>query len=156
MCQCTKQRLRVPTLLGVLGGCAGALSRWELPRFAGGDLNVDVGNDSDSGTRKGVIGRNSPSPHIRIRVFFSCWGSVAVTDCPYRTPCSKIRGVHLWTWHKDTLGRRSIIDFVVVSSDLRHSGEERGGAITGLDVEGLSWLTFHRNDNFFFFFQGYI
>ena len=29
------------------------------------------------------------------------------------------KGVHMCTWHQDTLGRRSMIDFVVVSSDLR-------------------------------------
>ncbi|KAI3374958.1 hypothetical protein L3Q82_021490 [Scortum barcoo] len=39
----------------------------------------------------------------------------------------KHKGVHQCTWHQDTLGRRSMIDFVVVSSDLRpyrlgHSG----------------------------------
>ncbi|KAI3352718.1 hypothetical protein L3Q82_020174 [Scortum barcoo] len=28
-------------------------------------------------------------------------------------------GVHQCTWHQDTLGRRSMIDFVVISSDLR-------------------------------------
>ncbi|KAI3376446.1 hypothetical protein L3Q82_016904 [Scortum barcoo] len=43
----------------------------------------------------------------------------------------KHKGVHQCTWHQDTLGRRSMIDFVVVSSDLRpyrlgHSGKERG------------------------------
>ncbi len=34
------------------------------------------------------------------------------------------KGVHQCTWHQDTLVRRSMIDFVVVSSD-----EERGGAV---------------------------
>ncbi|KAI3368000.1 hypothetical protein L3Q82_026820 [Scortum barcoo] len=32
------------------------------------------------------------------------------------------KGVHQCTWHQDTLGRRSMIDFVVVSSDLRPGG----------------------------------
>ncbi|XP_049595828.1 leucine-rich repeat-containing protein 57 isoform X1 [Syngnathus scovelli] len=31
----------------------------------------------------------------------------------------KHKGVHVCTWHQDTLGRSSMIDFVVVSSDLR-------------------------------------
>ncbi|KAI3362591.1 hypothetical protein L3Q82_001679 [Scortum barcoo] len=31
----------------------------------------------------------------------------------------KHKGVHQCTWHQDALGRRSMIDFVVVSSDLR-------------------------------------
>ena len=31
----------------------------------------------------------------------------------------KHKGVHQCTWHQDTLGRRSMINFVVVSSDLR-------------------------------------
>lgn len=69
VCQCTKQQLRVPTLLGVLGGCAGALTPWERPPFSGRDLNVDVGNDSDSGTRKGVIGREQPLPDQNSSVF---------------------------------------------------------------------------------------
>ena len=30
----------------------------------------------------------------------------------------KHKGVHMCTWHQDALGRRSVIDFVVVSSDL--------------------------------------
>ncbi|TWW66922.1 hypothetical protein D4764_20G0009540 [Takifugu flavidus] len=29
------------------------------------------------------------------------------------------KGIHMCTWHQDALGRRSIIDFVVVSSDLQ-------------------------------------
>jgi len=29
------------------------------------------------------------------------------------------KGVHMCTWHQDTLGRSPMIDFVVVSSDLR-------------------------------------
>ena len=31
----------------------------------------------------------------------------------------KHKGVHMCTWHQDTLGRSSMIDFVVVTSDLR-------------------------------------
>ncbi|KAK3549508.1 hypothetical protein QTP86_002474 [Hemibagrus guttatus] len=31
----------------------------------------------------------------------------------------KHKGSHQYTWYQDTLGRRSMIDFVVVSSDLR-------------------------------------
>ena len=29
------------------------------------------------------------------------------------------KGVYIYTWHQDTLGRSSLIDFVVGSSDLR-------------------------------------
>ena len=34
-------------------------------------------------------------------------------------PMFRYKGVHMCTWHQDTLGRSSMIEFVVVSSDLR-------------------------------------
>ena len=37
----------------------------------------------------------------------------------YHVIMFKHKGVHMCTWHQDTLGRSSMIDFVVVSSDLR-------------------------------------
>ncbi|KAI3353442.1 hypothetical protein L3Q82_019972 [Scortum barcoo] len=63
-----------------------------------GDFNAHVGNNSD--TWRGVIGRNGQPPDLN----------------PKR--CSH-KGVHQCTWHQDTLGQRSMIDFVVASSDLR-------------------------------------
>ncbi|KAI3354569.1 hypothetical protein L3Q82_019073 [Scortum barcoo] len=48
------------------------------------------------------------------------------------------KGVHQCTWHQDTLGRRSMIDFVVVSSDLRPYVLDTGhsGGITLLSLPG--------------------
>ncbi|KAK3515089.1 hypothetical protein QTP70_006710 [Hemibagrus guttatus] len=45
----------------------------------------------------------------------------------------KHKGAHQYTWYQDTLGRRSMIDLVVVSSDLRphvlYTRVKRGGAV---------------------------
>ena len=43
------------------------------------------------------------------------------------------KGAHKCTWYQSTLGRRSMIDFVIVSSDscFGHLGEERGGTFNG-------------------------
>ncbi|TWW56339.1 Plexin-A1 Semaphorin receptor NOV, partial [Takifugu flavidus] len=56
---------------------------------------------------------------------------------------SRYKGVHMCTWHQDTLGRRSMIDFVFVSSELRpHVLDTRvkRGVVLSTDQHLVSWL----------------
>ncbi len=58
------------------------------------------------------------------------------------------KGVHQCTWHQDTLGRRSMIDFVVVSSDLRpyvlDTQVKRGAELSTNHHLVVSWIRWQR------------
>ncbi|XDV22637.1 hypothetical protein PO909_027493 [Leuciscus waleckii] len=97
-----------PVLLGSLEGVLESAPTGDSVVLLG-DFNAHVGSDSD--TRRGVIGRNDPpdlNPSGVLLLDFCASHSLSITNTMFKH-----------NQHQDTLGRRSMIDFVVVYSDIR-------------------------------------
>lgn len=107
-------QVRYQDFLESLGGVLdGALTGDSIVLL--GNFSAHVGNASE--TWKGMIGRNGPlglNPSGVQLLDFCASYHLSIMNTMF-----EYEGIHKCTWHLDTLGRSSMIDFVVVSFDLR-------------------------------------
>ncbi|KAK3530440.1 hypothetical protein QTP86_024352 [Hemibagrus guttatus] len=111
-----------------------------------GDSIVLLGDFNNSDTWSCVIGRNGPpdlnSSGVLLQDFCASH-SLSITNTMF-----KHEGAHQYTWYQDTLGRRSMIDLVVVSSDLRphvlDTQVKRGAELSTNPQLVVSWIRLQR------------
>ncbi|KAI3354932.1 hypothetical protein L3Q82_004714 [Scortum barcoo] len=137
-----------PSLLGVPGRVLDSAPTGDSIVLLG-DFNAHVSSDSD--TWRDVIGRNGlPDLNLSgvLLLLDFCASSQFVHNM--NTMLFEHKGVHQCRWHQDTLGRRrSVIDFVVVSSDLQPyvldtRAKERGAELSTDHHLVVSWIRWQR------------
>ena len=80
-----------------------------------GDFNAHVGNDTD--TWNSVIGRNGDAhlnPNGEALLEFCSGNALSIMNTYF-----KHKDIHKYTWYRDALAQRSLIDFFIVSSEIK-------------------------------------